>query len=74
MLPTQEIFAVHDKEAKAAQKGARGCDNPACQSSPDDKSNKRPKKCAACEVALYCCAACQTAHWPAHAVLCKELR
>ena len=62
------------KEIKALQKGARRCDNPACQTSPEDKSNKRPKKCAACEVALYCCAACQTAHWPAHANLCKELR
>ena len=77
-LPTQVRAAEYDKLAKALQKGARGCDNPACQTSrPDDKSNKRPKrpkKCAACEVALYCCAACQTAHWPAHAILCKELR
>ena len=74
MLTTQEIVAFVDKNTKGRLKGARGCDNPACQSSPDDKSNKRPKKCAACEVALYCCAACQTAHWPAHAVLCNELR
>ena len=74
MLTTQEHNANFGKEAKGYLKGARGCDNPACQTTPDDKSNKRPKKCAACEVALYCCAACQTAHWPAHAVLCKELR
>ena len=73
-LSTQEEIAKIDKNAKALQKGARGCDNPACQTSPDDKSKKRPKKCAACEVALYCCAACQTAHWPVHAILCKELR
>ena len=74
LTTTQEQLADSIKQAKAAQKGVRGCDNPACQTSPDNKSNKRPKKCAACEVALYCCAACQTAHWPAHAVLCNELR
>ena len=73
-LPTQKKAANFDKEAKAYQKAARKCDNPACQTSPDDKSKKRPKKCAACEVALYCCPACQTAHWPAHAMLCQELR
>ena len=71
---TKEQFADLDKETKAFQKGARRCDNPACQTSSDGKSNKRPKKCAACEVALYCCAPCQTAHWPEHAILCKELR
>jgi hypothetical protein len=50
-----------------AGQDCRPCQNPAC-------FNEGSLVCAACDSVHYCSAACQKMHWPAHRVVCAQMR
>ena len=45
----------------------RSCQNPAC-------FNEGSLVCAACEAVHYCSPDCQKMHWPAHKIICAQMR
>ncbi len=49
-----------------------GCWNLQCSRADQGPISRPPptQACGACQLARYCCAACQAQHWPLHRVQC----
>lgn len=67
----QARLAVEAREALAT----RACAHPRCTTlAGTSEAGVKGKKCAKCQVARYCGAACQAADWRSHQPACRELR